>query len=183
MTIAKKNVQRYLLAVVASVALFSATPAAVLAHGNQGGGRGWGFGHLKGRHGMYWQLCKTDKEGFKVRLHRKWMSVESFQEKYAKVLDRLDTFVAENNLTVENADELKSAIDTAAATVTTELNELKAIKDAVNCDDEESVEANSEAFKAQVQAVKDVLKAYREALKAYKQAIHAAADAANSESE
>jgi FtsZ-binding cell division protein ZapB len=183
MSISKKNLQRYVLAIVASVTLLSATPALVLAHGNESGGRGWGFGHLKGRHGVYWQLCKTDKDGFKVRLHRKWMSVDSFQEKYAKVLERLDTFVTENNLTVENADQLKGAIDTAATNVATELNELKAIKDTVNCDDSESVEANTEAFKTQVQSVKDALKTYRDALKAYKQAIHTAADAVNSETE
>lgn len=183
MTTPKKNLQRYLIATLASLALVTATPAMVMAHGSQSNGRGWGFGHLKGKHGVYWQLCKTDKDGFKLRLHRKWMTVESFQEKYAKVLERLDTFVTDNNLIVENADVLKAAIDTAAANVTTEMNELKAIKESVDCEDPESVEANTEAFKAQVQSVKDALKAYREALKAYKQAIHTAADAANSETE
>jgi tetratricopeptide (TPR) repeat protein len=181
--ILNKRAKTIIIASVVSLTGLSMTPALVMARDRKDEGRGQGHHRLMGHHGMYWKLCKTDKVGFNGRVHKKWLSVESFQAKYAKTLERLDKFVADNNLTVENAVALKAAIATAAANVETEINALKAIKDSVNCEDPESVEANTEAFKAQLTETKQALKDYKTALKAYKQAIKAAAEAVNSENQ
>lgn len=182
MNITKKSIKTTALTLLASLTMFSAVPATVMAHDKRDDkSRGWGYGHLIGRHGKYWQLCKTNKVWFGNRLHHKFWTVESFQDRYDKILDRLDTFVTDNNLVVENADVLKANISTASDAVIADLNELKAIKDSVDCDDSESVEANTEAYRAKLLETKESLKAYREALRTYKHAIHEAAEAVNGE--
>lgn len=180
-TTSKPYRKKFAVAALAAVLVTAGVPATSFAHG---GGR-----HNDGGRGSNQQRQVQTQNGsrfsnFMNRRHhdgRGWgmycLSAEKFQQRYDAILARLDSIVADNNLSVENGTELRANVVTTADVAKTKTTELKALKDQYN--NQNVTDEQRDAFKAKLQETRQALMEYRDALRAYKDAIKTAADQAN----
>lgn len=148
------------------------TPTLALAHG---GGEG-GDGHSG--------FSRTNRDADRhqyggMHMGGHWwgmFTVDQFQTRHDDVMTKLNTFVTDNNLSVESQATLVANIDTAATNVKTELSALTTLKSTY--DPKTATDEQKQAVKEQAQKMFDAFHAYRDSMKAYKTAIHIAAEAA-----
>lgn len=157
----------------ALVAVVGLTPTIALAHG--GGDRG--DGRISATHGDRSANLHVGHGGMNKGDH--WwniFSVDQFQARHDAKMAKLDAFITDNNLTVENQAALVATIDTNATTVKTEIEAYTALRSTI--DPKSATDEQKQALKDQAQKVFDAFHTYRDSMKAYKTAIHVAAEAA-----
>lgn len=103
-------------------------------------------------------------------------SVDQFQTRHDAKMAKLNSFITDNDLTVENQVALMADVDTNVANVKTEIAAFTTLRSTV--DPKSATDEQKQALKDQAQKVFDAFHAYRDSMKAYKTAIHVAAEAA-----
>lgn len=98
------------------------------------------------------------------------------EEWLTSVVDKINTFISTNNLTVENYDALVAYINTAKATFEANLQVLDTYKSQFDCSGDPKSTASD--FKTALQSMKDAGKAYKDSVKALLDATKTAAQAA-----
>ncbi|MDB5165864.1 MAG: hypothetical protein JWM00_754 [Candidatus Saccharibacteria bacterium] len=152
----------------ALVAAVGFTPTVALAHGG-GDARDGRSGHSSGDRG-------NDSHADNTARWWNWFSVENFQTRHDAKMAKLNAFVTDNNLTVENQAALQADIKTKATAVKTEITAFANLKGTI--DKNNITEEQKQALKAQAQKAFDAFRAYHDSVKTYKTAIKVAADAA-----
>lgn len=80
------------------------------------------------------------------------------------IYSRVQTFVDENSLNVENYQQLSSEVDNAKSQAEDKIEAQKSNPPGLNCESEDHV-ANVQAYKSYVQSTNNALKSYRQSLR------------------
>lgn len=165
----QNNVKRTALVVTGMAVMTGLTlPTVALAHGGDRGDKGNSW-HREDRRGGYDKYWSQDAWSWWEQI-----SADDFSTWNEAKLAKIDSYIDKNNLSVENGEELRSAVDTSATAVTNNLTTLEELRDSIG-DIDDATDEQRAALKEQSTATFSAYYDYKLSLHDYKVAVKAAA--------
>ena len=166
----QNNVKRTALVVTGMAVMTGLTlPTVALAHGGDRADKGNSW-HKEDRRGGYDKYWNQDAWSWWERI-----SADDFSAWNDAKLAKIDRYIDKNNLTIENEQELRAAVDTSAAAVTENLTTLEELRDSIG-DIDDATDEQRAALKEQSTMTFSTYYDYKLSLYDYKVAVKAAAN-------